>query len=83
MTSGVTDHIKLTISGETYGIKLGAQRGAYRELDINAFSPKMASGDLGYSDLSIWNVVAQEDFRHGFGHRKLTILLATTIPRAA
>ncbi|MFX1300366.1 MAG: hypothetical protein ACFFDE_05430, partial [Promethearchaeota archaeon] len=67
--AGGTDDIVLTIAGETYGVKLLYRRGAYQEKDVNTFSPKMASGDLGYGDMDIWNVIAQEDWRHGFGQR--------------
>jgi hypothetical protein len=40
---------------------------AYRKLDISDFAPRVASGALGYRDLSIWQVWAQEDWRHGYG----------------
>jgi len=66
---GGTDDILLTIGGQTYGVKLLEKRGAYAEKDVNAFSPKITTGELGYSSLDIWSVIAQADFRHGFGHR--------------
>lgn len=70
MVTGKTHHCALTISGTKYELELAPFRGAYRELDAADFSPRLATGDLGYSSLGTWNVVAQEDFRHGFGHRR-------------
>lgn len=69
-TAGVTDSVTLTISGTTYGLNLVKRRGADQELDVNAFSPRLSSGPQQYSHLTLWSVHAQDDWSHGFGHRK-------------
>ena len=60
-------HITLEIDDVVYGFNLSPSPGAYRKLDISDFAPKVASGALGYRDLSVWQVWAMEDWRHGFG----------------
>ena len=71
MTVGVNEYIGLTISGVTYYLaKHPSVRTWFQVKDVNAVSPKMASGAIEYSDLSFWSHAAQEDFRHGFGHRR-------------
>ena len=65
-------HITLKIGTTTYGFNLYPDISAYGELDISDFAPRVSSGALGYRDLSIWQVWAMEDWRHGFGQAYFT-----------
>ena len=66
-TADVTHHATITLSsGTVYGLTLD-ERDPWRELDTNSFAPQVSAGAKGYGDLSLFSVVAQEDWRHGFG----------------
>lgn len=64
---GTSHHISLTVSGTEYGFMLTPGPAAWRMQDISDFSPRIASGALGYRDLTLWQCWAQEDWTHGFG----------------
>ncbi len=64
---GKTHHISLTVSGTEYGFMLTPGPSAWKQMDISDFSPRIASGALGYRDLTMWQAWAQEDWTHGFG----------------
>ena len=65
-TADVSHHCTIAVGAETYGFTLD-ERDPWRELDINEFAPQVAGGAKGYGDLSLYTVIAQEDWRHGFG----------------
>ena len=63
---GETHSVSLTVSGTEYGFMLRSWPG-YRKLDVSDFSPRVSSGSLGYRDLSLWQVWAQDSWHHGMG----------------
>ena len=64
---GNTYHITLEIGDVAYGFQVVPNISGYTEQDISDFAPRVAAGALNYRDLSIWQVWAMEDWRHGFG----------------
>ncbi len=64
---GTTHHISVTSGSTIYPFMLVPDITGWREVDISDFAPRVASGNLAYRDLSLWQVWAQEDWRHGFG----------------
>jgi hypothetical protein len=63
-----THHVTLAFGGTTYGLMVKN----YIEPDISSFAPKIASGDLRYSDQTINQTFVQDDFSHGFGYKDMT-----------
>jgi hypothetical protein len=64
--AGESHHITLKIGDTTYGFNLSGMAG-FQRLDISDFAPRVAAGALNYRDLSVWQVWAMDDWRHGFG----------------
>ncbi len=67
-TASITHHLTLTVGNTTRGLMVRS----YVEPDVSSFAPKIASGDLKYGDLSIYQTLSQVDFSHGFGFREST-----------
>jgi len=65
-TAGKTHDIVLTINGTDYGFNLVSPQ-AFRQVDISDFAPRVSSGQITYSDFTLWQVWAQDDWQHGFG----------------
>lgn len=61
-----THNCTIQVNSTVYGFCL-YESDPWRELDINEFAPQVAGGAKGYGDLSLFSIVAQEDWRHGFG----------------
>lgn len=60
-------HVTITLNDVVYGFLTRN----YKEQDITAYSVKMASGDMRYTDQTIYQTLVQEDWSHGFGFRDM------------
>lgn len=65
-TAGKTHDITIAVGSNTYGFMLDSQN-PFQEFDASAFTARVASAQLGYGDLGVYSIVAQEDLRHGIG----------------
>lgn len=67
-TAQSTHHVVLTLSGTDYGLMVKN----YQKQDMTSFAPKIASGNMKWSDGTIYQTLAQEDWSHGYGYREMT-----------
>ena len=69
-TAQTTHHIVLKRGGTETEYGLFVRN--YRESDLTSFSAKIASGDIKYSDGTVYQTLVQDDFSHGFGYTEMT-----------
>ncbi len=69
-TAQTTHHVTLEVDGTTYGLMVRIP--GYKQADITPYTVKIGSGDMRFSDQTVYATLVQEDWSHGFGFREMT-----------